>query len=96
MGRIMAHHRIFWTTNIHQKLIGLTVRLVTGMEIFRYFLHRNDINIFWRLGIQGKPQLFFISSGREVKVNDLPKRMNAAVGPTSSVDDNGLAFVDTS
>ena len=62
MGRIVAHHWIFWPTNIHQKLIGLAVRLVTGMKIFRHFLHRNDINIFWRLGIQGKTQLFFIPS----------------------------------
>ena len=29
-------------------------------------------------------------------MNDLPKRMDTTISPTSSVDDNGLAFVNTS
>ena len=54
MGGIMAHHRVLWPTDVHQKFIGLAVFIVARVKIIRYLLHTDKINIFWRLRIQGK------------------------------------------
>ena len=96
MSSIVTAHRIFGTPSIHDKLIGLAMFYITAMKIIRHKLNRNHINIFRRLGIQGKTELLLIHLIRKIKMNNLSHGMNPTICSTSTVNSNGLPFVQSS